>query len=71
MLGRIYRTKTYEVTEGWKLLHDEELHNLCSSPNIIRMIKSGSMRWTEHVARMGDSRNAYRIIVGKPEGKST
>jgi hypothetical protein len=50
-------------------LHNEELHNLYSSPNIIRMIKSRRMRWAEHVARMGEKRNAYRILVGKPEGR--
>jgi hypothetical protein len=53
----------------WRKLHNEELHNLCSLPNIIRMIKSRRMRWAGHVARMGDKRNAYRILVGKPEGK--
>jgi hypothetical protein len=48
----------------------EELHNLYSPPNIIRMIKSRRMRWAGHVARMGKKRNAYRILVGNPEGKS-
>jgi hypothetical protein len=47
----------------------EELHNLYSSPSIIRIIKSRRMRWTVHVARMGEMRNAYRLLVGKPEGK--
>jgi hypothetical protein len=56
------------VTRGRRKLHNEELHNLFSSPNIIRMIKSGKMRWVWHVTRMGDKRNAYRILVGKPEG---
>jgi hypothetical protein len=50
-------------------LHTEELHNLYSSPNIIRMIKPRRMRWAGHVARMGEKRNAYRILVGKPEGR--
>jgi hypothetical protein len=50
-------------------LHDEELHNLFSSPSIIRMIKSRRMRWAGHVARIGEKRNACRILVGKPEGK--
>jgi hypothetical protein len=50
-------------------LHNEELHNLYSSPNIIRMIKLRRMRWAWHVARMGEKRNARRILVGKPEGK--
>jgi hypothetical protein len=53
----------------WRKLHNEELHNLYSSPNIIRMIKSKRMRWAGHVARMEATRNAYRILVGKPEGK--
>jgi hypothetical protein len=59
------------VTGGWRKLHNEELHNLYSSPSIIRMIKSRRMRWAEHVARMGEKRNAYtrRILVGKPEEK--
>jgi hypothetical protein len=52
-----------------KQLHNEKLHNLYSSPNIIRMIKSRRMRWAGHVARMGETRNAYRILVGKPEGR--
>jgi hypothetical protein len=56
-----------KVTGGWRKLHNEELHNLYSSPSIIRMIKSRRMRWAEHVARMGVKRNAYRILVGKPE----
>jgi transcription termination factor 2 len=50
-------------------LHNEELHNLYSSPNIIRIIKSRRMRWAGHVARMGETRNPYRILVGKSEGK--
>jgi hypothetical protein len=51
------------------LEHNEELHNLYSSPSIIRIIKSIRMRWAGHVARMGEKRNAYRILVGKPDGK--
>jgi hypothetical protein len=57
-----------EVTGEWRKLHNKELHNLYSSPNIIRMIKPKRMRWAGHVARMGETRNAYRILVGKPEG---
>jgi hypothetical protein len=57
------------VTGDWRKLHNEELHNLYSSFNIIRMFKSRRMRWTGHVARMGANRNAYRLLVGKPEGK--
>jgi hypothetical protein len=57
------------VTGDWRKLHNEELLNLYSSPNIIRLIKSRRMRWAGHVARMGETRNAYRISVGQPEGK--
>jgi hypothetical protein len=57
------------VTGGWRKLHDEELHNLYCSPSIIKIIKSRRMRWTRHVARMGDKRNVYRLLVGMPEGK--
>jgi hypothetical protein len=58
-----------EVTGDWRELYNEELHNLCSSPNIIRMIKSRRMRWAGRVARRGEKRNAYRILVGRLEGK--
>jgi hypothetical protein len=58
-----------EVTGGWCKLRNEELHNMYSSPSIIRMIKSRRMRWEGHVARRGEKRNAYRILFGKPEGK--
>jgi hypothetical protein len=58
-----------EVTGGWRKLHNEELHNLYSSPNIIRMMKSRRMRWAVHVARTREKWNAYRILLGKPEGK--
>jgi hypothetical protein len=54
---------------GWRKLHNEELHNLYSSPSIIRIIKSRSMRWAGHVAGMGQKKNMYRLLVGKPEGK--
>jgi hypothetical protein len=53
----------------WRKLHKEEFHNLYSSPSIIRIIKSKRMRWTGHVAQMGEKRNVYRLFVGKPEGK--
>jgi hypothetical protein len=58
-----------EVTGNWRKLHNEELHNLYSSPNIIRMIKSRRMRRAGHVTRMGEKRNAYTILMEKPEGK--
>jgi hypothetical protein len=69
MWRRIFGPKMDGVTGGWRKLHNEELHNLYSSPSIIRMIKSRRMRWAEHVARMGEKRNMYRLLVGKPEGK--
>jgi hypothetical protein len=57
------------VTGSWRKLHNEELHNMYSSPSIIRMIKSRTMRWAGHVTRMRRKSNAYRILVRKPEGK--
>jgi hypothetical protein len=53
----------------WRKLHNEELRDLYSSPGIMRIIKSRRMRWAGHVARMGEKRNAYRLLVGKPDGK--
>jgi hypothetical protein len=69
VLRRIFGPKRDEVTGDRRKLHNEELHNLYSSPNIIRMIKSRRMRWAGQVARMGETRNVCRILVGKPEGK--
>jgi hypothetical protein len=69
VLMRIFGPKRDHVTGDWRKLPNDELHNLYSLPNIIRMIKSRRMRWTGHVARMGETMNAYRILVGKPEGK--
>jgi hypothetical protein len=57
------------VTGGWRKLHNEELHNLYSSPNIIRMNMSRRMRYGGHLASTGERKNAYRVLVGKPEGK--
>jgi hypothetical protein len=68
---RIFGPKRGELTGDWRKLHNEELHNLHSSPNITRMIKSSRMRRAEHVARMGGKRNAYRILVGKARRKET
>jgi hypothetical protein len=56
------------VTGGWRKLHNEDIHNMYSFRSIIRMIKSG-VRWAEHVARRGETRNIYKILVRKPEGK--
>jgi hypothetical protein len=58
----------FECSGEWRQLHNEELRDLYSSPSIIRIIKSRRMRWAVHVARMGEKRNAYRLLVGKPEG---
>jgi hypothetical protein len=69
VLRSIFGPKRDEVTGDWRKLHNEDLHNLYSSPSIIKMIKSRRMRWAGRVARMGDKRNAYRILVRKPEGK--
>jgi hypothetical protein len=66
---RIFGPKKDEVTGEWRKLHSGELHNLYSSPDIIRQFKSRRMRWAGHVARMGEGRNVYRVLVGKPEGK--
>jgi hypothetical protein len=65
----VFGSKKEGVTGGWRKLHNEELHNLYSSPNIIRIMKSRRMRWTGHVARMEEKRNVYRLLVGKPDGK--
>ena len=56
------------VRGEWRRLHNEELNDLRSSPNIVRVIKSRKMRWDGHVARMGEERGVYRVLVGKPEG---
>jgi hypothetical protein len=71
MLRRIFGPKRDEVTGEWRKLHNEELRDLYSSPSIIRIIRSGRMRWAGHVARMGEKRNAYRLLVEKPGGKDT
>jgi hypothetical protein len=68
-LRGIFGPKGEEVAGGWRRLHNEELHNLYASPNIISVIKSRRMRWAGHVALMGETRNAYKILIGKPEGK--
>ncbi|KAJ4445627.1 hypothetical protein ANN_12309 [Periplaneta americana] len=69
VLRKIFGAKRDEVTGEWRKLHNTELHELYSSPDIIRNIKSRRLRWAGHVARMGESRNAYRVLVGRPEGK--
>jgi hypothetical protein len=65
VLRRIFGPKRDEVTGEWRKLHNEELRDLYSLPSIIRIIKSRRMRWEGHVARMGEKRNMYRLLVGK------
>jgi hypothetical protein len=69
VLMRIFGSKRDEETGEWRKLHNEEPNGLYSLPNILRVIKSRRMRWAGHVARMGEGRGMYRILVGKPEGK--
>jgi hypothetical protein len=69
VLRRIFGSKKDGETGGWRELRNEELHNLYSSPSIIRIIKWRRMRWAGHVARMGEKRNVYSLLIGKPEGK--
>jgi hypothetical protein len=69
ILRRIFGPKREEVAGGCRRLHNEELHNLYASPNKIRVIKSRRKRWAWHGTRMEEVRNAYKILVGKPEGK--
>jgi hypothetical protein len=69
VLRRIFGSKRDEVTGEWRRLHNEELNDVYSSPNINRVIKSRRMRWVGHVACMGEGRGAYRIFVGRPEGR--
>ena len=69
VLRRMFESKRDEVTGEWRKLHSGELKDLYSSSNIFRVIRSRRMRWTGHVARMGERRGVYRVLVGKPEGK--
>jgi hypothetical protein len=69
VLRRICGPKRDEVTGEWRRLHNKELYALYSSPSIIRVMKSGRLRWAGHVARMGERRGAYRALVGKPDGR--
>jgi hypothetical protein len=81
-LGEEHRLRVFETTVlrkifgpkreedgSWRKLHNDELHDLYSSPNVVRVIKSRRMRWARHVARMGEGRGVYRVLVGRPEGK--
>jgi len=69
VLRRIFGPRKEEVTGEWRRLHNEELHDLYCSPNIVRLIKWRRMRWAGHVAQMGEERGVYRVLVAKPEGK--
>jgi len=69
ILRKIYGPKKDEVPREWRKLHNEKLNDLYSSPNIVRVIKSRIMRWTGHVARMGDRRSVYRNLVETSDGK--
>jgi len=69
VLRRIFGPKRNEVTGEWRKLHNEELRDLYSLPNIVRVVKSRRMRWAGHVVRMGAGRGVHRVLVGKPEGK--
>ena len=69
VLRRMFGPKRDEVTREWRKLHNEELNDLYSSPNTFRVIKLRRMRFAGHVARMGERRGVYRILVGKPDGK--
>jgi hypothetical protein len=67
MLRKIFGPKRDEVTGGWEKLHNEELHNSHSSSSTITMMKSRRMKWVWHVARMGETRNSYKVLLGKQE----
>jgi len=69
VLRRVFRPKRDEVTGEWRKLHNEELRDLSFLPNMVRVVKSRRMKWAGHVARMGEGRGVYRVLVGKPEGK--
>ena len=69
VLRRVFGHKRDDVTGEWRKLHNEELSDLYSLPNIVRVVKSRRMRWAGHVARMGEGRGVHRVLVGKPEGK--
>jgi hypothetical protein len=68
VLRRIFGPKR-EEDGSWRKLHNDELHSLYSSPNIVRVIKSRRIRWAGHAARMGERRGVYRVLLGRPEGK--
>jgi hypothetical protein len=69
VLRKVFGAKRDEVTGEWRKLHNEELRDLYSLPNIVRVVKSRRMRWAGHVARMGEGRGVHGVLVGRPEGK--
>jgi len=69
VLRRILRPKRDKVTGEWRKLHNEEVNDLYSTPNIVRVMKARRMRWAGHLARMGEGTAVYRVLLGKPEGK--
>ena len=69
VLRKVFGPMRDKVIGEWRKLHNEELNDLYSLPNIVRVVKSRRMRWAEHVARMGEDRGVHRVLVGKPEGK--
>ena len=71
VLRSVFGPKRDEVTGEWRKLHNEELSDLYSLPNFVRVVKSRRMRWAGHVACMGEGRGVHRVLVGKPEGKRT
>ena len=71
VLRRIFGPRRDEVTGEWRKLHNEDVNDLYYSPNILLVIKSRKIRWAGHVARMGEERVAYKVFLGKPEGKET
>jgi len=70
VLGRVFGPRKDEVTGEWRRLHNDELNDVYSSPNIVRVIKSRRMRWAGNVARMGEERGVYRVLRGKPVGRN-
>jgi hypothetical protein len=64
-----FHDSIFELTGEWRKLHNEELNDLDSLPNIVRVVKSSRLRWAGHVARMGEGRGVHRVLVAKPEGK--
>jgi len=69
VLRRVFGPKKDEVTGEWRKLHNEELKDLYTLPNIVRVVKSRRIRWEGHMARMGEGRDVHRVVVGKPEGR--